>query len=289
MFVAESGSVTDTSRASSARAPADVMRRTVLPTDAVTLRPIAFSSAVRARAFKGASKAPASISRRPALRRKRRQDDERRQELDDAPDHATGRRTVNDKGVLGLGRWQGVESDNILLAKSNLLAANVSHAVLRLQTLIPSCGLIRRRGQSVKLPARPKVSCSRPVPRTFVGKATVRMVPCSCRAVSAPHCAAASRQRHFGPSVIEIRPKKGNAMTELSIGSPAPDFSLPRDGGATVSLADFSGKRLVLYFYPKDDTSAARSRPRRFPNMRGLQGSRRRYSRRLARPGEEPR
>ncbi|SIQ07435.1 peroxiredoxin Q/BCP [Rhizobium sp. RU20A] len=44
-------------------------------------------------------------------------------------------------------------------------------------------------------------------------------------------------------------------MTELSIGQPAPDFSLPRDGGTSVSLADFAGKRLVLYFYPKDDTS----------------------------------
>ncbi|MEM8762124.1 MAG: thioredoxin-dependent thiol peroxidase [Pseudomonadota bacterium] len=38
-------------------------------------------------------------------------------------------------------------------------------------------------------------------------------------------------------------------------GDPAPDFSLPADGGRTLSLADFAGKTLVLYFYPKDDTS----------------------------------
>jgi thioredoxin-dependent peroxiredoxin len=44
-------------------------------------------------------------------------------------------------------------------------------------------------------------------------------------------------------------------MTELTTGSKAPNFSLPRDGGGTVSLADFTGKPLVLYFYPKDDTS----------------------------------
>ncbi|NNU80652.1 peroxiredoxin [Halovulum dunhuangense] len=37
-------------------------------------------------------------------------------------------------------------------------------------------------------------------------------------------------------------------------GENAPDFTLPRDGGQTVSLADFAGKALVLYFYPKDDT-----------------------------------
>ncbi len=41
----------------------------------------------------------------------------------------------------------------------------------------------------------------------------------------------------------------------LEEGSKAPDFSLPTDGGETVSLATFTGKPLVLYFYPKDDTS----------------------------------
>ena len=40
----------------------------------------------------------------------------------------------------------------------------------------------------------------------------------------------------------------------LQPGDAAPDFSLPRDGGATVSLSDFKGQNLVLYFYPKDDT-----------------------------------
>jgi peroxiredoxin Q/BCP len=40
----------------------------------------------------------------------------------------------------------------------------------------------------------------------------------------------------------------------LAIGEKAPDFALPRDGGGTVSLADFKGRKLVLYFYPKADT-----------------------------------
>ncbi|PHS27757.1 MAG: peroxiredoxin [Robiginitomaculum sp.] len=38
-------------------------------------------------------------------------------------------------------------------------------------------------------------------------------------------------------------------------GAAAPDFTLPRDGGGTISLKSFRGKILVLYFYPKDDTS----------------------------------
>lgn len=44
-------------------------------------------------------------------------------------------------------------------------------------------------------------------------------------------------------------------MTELAIGQNAPKFELPRDGGGTLSLSAMAGKPVVLYFYPKDDTS----------------------------------
>ena len=44
-------------------------------------------------------------------------------------------------------------------------------------------------------------------------------------------------------------------MSELSVGQPAPDFTAVTDTGETVNLSDFRGKRVVLYFYPKDDTS----------------------------------
>lgn len=40
----------------------------------------------------------------------------------------------------------------------------------------------------------------------------------------------------------------------LKEGRKAPAFSLPDENGATVSLADFAGKKVVVYFYPKDDT-----------------------------------
>ena len=41
----------------------------------------------------------------------------------------------------------------------------------------------------------------------------------------------------------------------LQTGDQAPDFELPRDGGGRISLAELRGRPLVLYFYPKDDTS----------------------------------
>tara|TARA_R110002020_G_scaffold34066_12_gene103538 strand:+ start:5357 stop:5824 length:468 start_codon:yes stop_codon:yes gene_type:complete len=44
-------------------------------------------------------------------------------------------------------------------------------------------------------------------------------------------------------------------MSELVEGMTAPQFDLPRDGGGNVSLAGLAGKIVVLYFYPKDDTS----------------------------------
>jgi peroxiredoxin Q/BCP len=43
-------------------------------------------------------------------------------------------------------------------------------------------------------------------------------------------------------------------MKELEAGDRAPDFTLPADDGSTVSLGKLRGKRVVLYFYPKDDT-----------------------------------
>ena len=40
----------------------------------------------------------------------------------------------------------------------------------------------------------------------------------------------------------------------LKEGDRAPDFTTTNQDGATVKLADFKGKRVVLWFYPKDDT-----------------------------------
>ena len=43
-------------------------------------------------------------------------------------------------------------------------------------------------------------------------------------------------------------------MSALQVGDLAPDFTATTDDVATVSLSDYRGKRVVLYFYPKDDT-----------------------------------
>jgi len=43
-------------------------------------------------------------------------------------------------------------------------------------------------------------------------------------------------------------------MTTLQGGDAAPEFKGTTDDGTTISLSDFAGKKLVLFFYPKDDT-----------------------------------
>jgi peroxiredoxin Q/BCP len=61
-----------------------------------------------------------------------------------------------------------------------------------------------------------------------------------------PSSATAAKPRNSSPSM-----EKTHALTE---GANAPVFHLPRDGGGMISLSDFAGKKLVLFFYPRADT-----------------------------------
>jgi peroxiredoxin Q/BCP len=49
------------------------------------------------------------------------------------------------------------------------------------------------------------------------------------------------------------------------VGDPIPDIALETSEGGTIRPSDFRGRKLVLFFYPKDDTPAARSRTRTSP------------------------
>ncbi len=54
----------------------------------------------------------------------------------------------------------------------------------------------------------------------------------------------------------------------LKEGMKAPEFSLPSDSGETVRLKDFRGKKVVLYFYPKDMTSGCTVQAQNFRDER---------------------
>ena len=55
----------------------------------------------------------------------------------------------------------------------------------------------------------------------------------------------------------------------IEVGAKAPEFTLPRDGGADVSLADFAGRPVVLFFYPKASTPGCTTEARDFTAMLG--------------------
>lgn len=55
---------------------------------------------------------------------------------------------------------------------------------------------------------------------------------------------------------------------ELVAGAKAPAFTLPADGGGSVSLSDFKGNKLVLYFYPKADTPGCTKEAIEFSRLR---------------------
>ncbi|GGF73815.1 hypothetical protein GCM10011332_29850 [Terasakiella brassicae] len=54
----------------------------------------------------------------------------------------------------------------------------------------------------------------------------------------------------------------------LEVGSPAPDFTLPTDGNGELSLSSLRGKKVVLYFYPKDSTPGCTTQAKGFRDER---------------------
>jgi thioredoxin-dependent peroxiredoxin len=57
-------------------------------------------------------------------------------------------------------------------------------------------------------------------------------------------------------------------MSMLEAGQSAPDFSLPGDSASKIRMRDFRGRNLVLYFYPKDDTSGCTQEAKDFSELK---------------------
>ena len=116
----------------------------------------------------------------------------------------------------------------------------------------------KSRKKSPKTASKAKSSAKPAATKTRVSKTR--------RAVGKPRKTATPGPSHKAASKMlrssdAARPKaaagKGSAVDKspaLVEGAKAPDFHLPRDGGDSVALSDFSGKKLVLFFYPKADT-----------------------------------
>ncbi len=75
--------------------------------------------------------------------------------------------------------------------------------------------------------------------------------PLTPKSLARPQGSSAPRPKGAAAATARIEHKTPAGLAE---GVRAPDFRLPRDGGSAVSLADFAGKKLVIYFYPRADT-----------------------------------
>jgi thioredoxin-dependent peroxiredoxin len=78
----------------------------------------------------------------------------------------------------------------------------------------------------------------------------------------------------YGAQDAAVKASKGRQMSpqELGPGAKAPTFSLPRDGGGMIALADFAGRKLVLYFYPRADTPGCTKEAMDFSRLKAAFG-----------------
>jgi len=110
-------------------------------------------------------------------------------------------------------------------------------------------------------PSGPTAAPKAPAPKTAATKAAAAKAPVSktpaAKAPAAPKTAAVRAEAAVpaaskAPEQTITTPAAGKSG--LVEGTKAPAFHLPRDGGGTVSLSDYAGKKLVLFFYPRADT-----------------------------------
>jgi thioredoxin-dependent peroxiredoxin len=92
------------------------------------------------------------------------------------------------------------------------------------------------------------------------------------RASETSHKATSKPLKSSSPSAA-AKPRNKSSSVEkthmLTEGAKAPPFHLPRDGGGMISLSDFSGKKLVLFFYPRADTPGCTREAIDFTRLKG--------------------
>lgn len=127
-----------------------------------------------------------------------------------------------------------------------------------------------KSGKSAKTSSKASTRSSAKKPSAKTSKAVAKK---SGKAAGKPHGAASAKSSHKAPSkplrttvpadslartaskASATKPEAPTSRTSgLTEGAMAPGFRLPRDGGDTVSLADYRGRKLVLFFYPRADT-----------------------------------
>jgi thioredoxin-dependent peroxiredoxin len=112
--------------------------------------------------------------------------------------------------------------------------------------------------ESAKNPAKSATKKTADAIRKASQKAPSKALKSAAPKAPAPSKTAAVKAEPAHPATSKppARPidRPATGKTGLTEGANAPAFHLPRDGGGTVSLSDYAGKNLVLFFYPRADT-----------------------------------
>jgi peroxiredoxin Q/BCP len=110
--------------------------------------------------------------------------------------------------------------------------------------------------------------------RASAKQASVRSPSATKKPASKSGKTAAASSKKSRPKASQkaaSKPLKSDGVSAagLSEGAQAPAFRLPRDGGDTVSLADYAGKKLVLFFYPRANTPGCTKEAIDFTRLKG--------------------
>lgn len=115
----------------------------------------------------------------------------------------------------------------------------------------------KSRKKSPKTPPGRKAATKRPAnskTRAAKNRPAAASKASNDAALGPSHKGASKMLRSSGAAAAKSSGAKSAPIDGAKVGEMAPAFRLPRDGGDSVALSDFSGKKLVLFFYPKADT-----------------------------------
>lgn len=112
-------------------------------------------------------------------------------------------------------------------------------------------------------------AASNPAKSSSKAKGPAKKAIAKAPAVTKAHTAIreAVKPTSAEPARRDAKPER--AGTGLAIGGKVPAFQLPRDGGATVSLDSFAGRKLVLFFYPRASTPGCTKEAMDFSRLSG--------------------
>lgn len=116
------------------------------------------------------------------------------------------------------------------------------------------------RGRSAKTPKKAAKKAAKKVAKKVAKKGSKKASRnASTKPPAKPRQEGASGKKRARrtapkPAAAKSQPRAPTPTPGLSQGAPAPTFRLTRDGGATVALGDFAGRKLVVFFYPRANT-----------------------------------